>query len=65
MLSEADLNELELQLLDKYLDKPSDCAAKVCEVLKKAQARLVDHRRSQKVIRKVLPLFDKHDFWHT
>ena len=65
MLSEADLNELELQLLDKYLDKPQDCAAKVCEVLKKAQARLVDHRRSQKVIRKVLPLFDKHDFWHT
>ena len=36
MLSEADLNELELQLLDKYLDKPQDCAAKVCEVLKKA-----------------------------
>ncbi len=41
-LEEANLNELELALLDKALENPEECAPKVADLLKKVLNRLSD-----------------------
>ena len=64
-LEEAELNELELALLDKALENPKESALKVVDLLKKVMNRLSDQRRARRVVSKVLPLFEKHEFWST
>ena len=64
-LEEADLNQLELALLDKALEIPEECAPKVADLLRKVLNRLADQRRARRVVSRVLPLFEKHDFWST
>jgi len=64
-LEEANLNQLELALLDKALENPQECAPKVVDLLRKVLNRLSDQRRARRVVSKVLPLFEKHEFWST
>lgn len=64
-LEEAELNVLELALLDKALENPEESALKVVDLLKKVINRLSDQRRAKRVVSKVLPLFEKHEFWST
>ena len=64
-LSEAELNVLELALLDKAFENPAECAPKVADLLNKVMNRLADQRRAKRVVSKVLPLFEKHEFWST
>jgi glycylpeptide N-tetradecanoyltransferase len=65
MLDEVPLNKLEKSLVEKYLENPQACAEQVTETLKKAKNRLVDDKRACKQLGRVIPLFDKHDFWST
>jgi hypothetical protein len=65
LLEEVPMNELETMLLDKFLSEPADCAPKVADLLGKVKKRLADHRRAQKKLSKVIPLFEKHEFWST
>jgi hypothetical protein len=64
-LAEAELNVLELGLLDKAFEKPAECAPKVADLLSKVMNRLSDQRRARRVVSKVIPLFEKHEFWST
>ncbi len=59
------LNDLENKLLDKYLDTPDHSAENVASLLAKVKARLSENRRALKSISRVLPLFEKHEFWST
>jgi hypothetical protein len=59
------LNELETQLLNKYLDTPDQTAEQVTNLLTKVKSRLSDNRRALKNLNRVLPLFEKHEFWST
>lgn len=42
MLEEVPLNELETQLLNRFLSEPTDCAPKVADLLNKVSKRLAD-----------------------
>ena len=66
-LEGIELNALEQGLLERYLQDQDTCAKNVCGLLKKIAAKCEekDDRYSLKKIRKVIPLFDEHDFWST
>jgi len=66
-LEGVDLNVLELGLLERYLSDQKTCAVNVVGLLKKLEAKHVEknNRYELKRIRKVIPLFDEHDFWST
>ncbi len=42
MLEEVPLNELETQLLNRFLSEPTDCAPKVADLLNKVSKRVAD-----------------------
>ena len=65
MLEGVPLNELESQLLKRFLSEPTDCALKVTDLLQKVKLRLADQPRAIKKLSKVIPLFEKHEFWST
>lgn len=56
-MDEVHMNELETQLLDKFLSEPQDCAKKVADLLTKVKGRLQDNRRAVRQLEKVIPLF--------
>ena len=64
-LEGIELNALEQGLLERYLQDQDTCAKNVCGLLKKIAAKCEekDDRYSLKKIRKVIPLFDEHDFF--
>ena len=66
-LEGIELNALEQGLLERYLQDQDTCAKNVCGLLKKLAAKYEekDARYELKKIRKVIPLFDEHDFWST
>jgi hypothetical protein len=64
-LVEVPLNQLEQGLLENYLAKPETSYEKISETLKKSRTRLADNRRAQKMLNRVIPLFDHHEFWST
>ena len=66
-LSEIHMNQLEYALLDKFLEDPDSCSDKITDLLKKIAAKMETQgdRYGLKRIKKVIPLFDKHDFWST
>lgn len=47
------------------MSEPQDCAMKVTDLLTKAKNRLHENRRAVRQLSKVIPLFDKHEFWST
>ena len=59
------MNALELGLLERYLQDQDTCAKNVCGLLRKLEEKNVDDKYVCKKIRKVIPLFDEHDFWST
>ena len=59
------MNELELGLLTRFLEKPQETPQHVADCLKRVKARLMGNRRAVKQLDKVIPLFDKHEFWDT
>ena len=64
-LQDVELNILEQGLLDKFLQDPSTCAKNVLGLLRKLEEKNLDNKFTLKKLRKVIPLFDEHDFWHT
>lgn len=64
-LDEVDLNKLEKALLEKLLETPQDTVEQVTDCLKRARDRLKDEKRMVKQLNRVIPLFDKHEFWDT
>ena len=64
-LQDVELNILEQALLDKFLQDPSTCAKNVLGLLRKLEEKNLDNKFTLKKLRKVIPLFDEHDFWHT
>jgi len=68
LLVEVDLNVLEKGLMEKYLEAPEDKAVEITNCLNQAKDRLAkndDNRRAIKCLGRVIPLFDKHEFWST
>lgn len=65
LLKEVPLNKLEQELVKKHLENPQECATQVTDTLKRARTRLQDDRRAIKHLNRVIPLFDKHEFWDT
>lgn len=64
-MDEVPMNELENLMLDKFLSEPQDCADKVAELLNKVKNRLHEQKRAVRQLNKVIPLFEKHEFWST
>ena len=66
-LVEVPLNELEDTLLEKFLDEPSESAEKITDLLTKVKKKLqgTDNKRALKQLNRVLPLFERHEFWST
>ena len=65
LLVEVPLNALEEGLLDHLLASPETSYEKITETLKKCKTRLADNKRAQKMLNRVIPLFDYHEFWST
>lgn len=67
MLEEVPLNKLEEALVKKHLENPTECAEAMTDTLKKARTRMqtADDKRGVKNLNRVIPLFDKHEFWST
>ena len=59
------LNPLEKGLLEKYLKNEDSCSKNVLGLLRKLEAKNLENKYELKKIRKVIPLFDEHDFWST
>ena len=68
-LQEVPLNKLELALLQRHLENPAETAEQVADTLQRARLRLMQdqdtNRRAIKCLDRVLPLFEKHEFWST
>ena len=67
-LEEVPLNKLEIMLLEKYLENPQEHSDEIANTLIKARERLRaddNGRRGVKCLERVIPLFEKHDFWST
>lgn len=47
-MDEVPFNELELQLLDRFLSEPQESAAKVVDLLTRAKNRLHENKRAEK-----------------
>lgn len=62
-LTGVELNSLEEGLLKKYLKNRETCVENVLKLLKKLELKYADDNYSLKRIRKVIPLFEEHDFW--
>ena len=59
------MNVLEKGLLERYLQDQETCAKNVLGLLKKLEQKNLENKHALKKIRKVIPLFDEHDFWST
>ena len=64
-LDGVDLNILEQGLLNRYIQDEATCAANVVSLLRKLEAKNLDDPYQLKRIRKVIPLFDVHNFWNS
>ena len=66
-LTDVPLNELEIGLLNKFMQNPEENALRIADNLRKSAVRLSKdgNMRAVKIVNKVIPLFDKHEFWST
>ena len=64
-LDGIEMNVLEKGLLDRYLQDQETCAKNVLGLLRKLEEKNLENKYALKKIRKVIPLFDEHDFWST
>jgi len=66
-LAEVHMNALETGLLDKFLTTPETSVQSIADLLKKVESKLElqGNRYQLKRLRRVLALFDKHEFWDT
>ena len=51
--------------MEKFFDTPTECSEQVTDCLYKIKDRLKDDSRALKSLKKIIPLFDKHEFWST
>ena len=63
-LDGVEMNELEKGLLKKFLGDPEQFSSKIVDTLKKIHEKQQQTYNARKV-QKLIPLFDKHDFWFT
>ena len=64
-LEGVELNALEEGLLDRFISDEATCATNVVNLLRKLEQKNLNNPWEVKRIRKVIPLFDQHNFWNT
>lgn len=62
------MNLLEKGLMEKYLESPEEKSVEITNCLNQVKERLQKtdtEKRAIKCLGRVIPLFDKHEFWST
>lgn len=62
-LENVEINELQKGLLNKFLENPIENSEKIVDLLRKIQDK--NNGYHSRRVGKIIPLFDKHDFWFT
>ena len=64
-LENVEMNPLEVGLLERYLQDPAANKDNIITLLHKLEQKNSERKYAVKRIRKLVPLFEEHEFWST